>query len=107
MTEPRPLFAVPRDDKGCPDLHALVERAGRRHAGSIGETYVENPLKRPAHQGGWQHITPGEWRAWDAAATEWQQTRRDRLERDREISKRSPAPMLREHRDKEQTKWWK
>ena len=48
----------------CPDLQALVERAGRRHAESIGEEYVEDPLKRPQHQGGFAHITPEEWAAW-------------------------------------------
>jgi hypothetical protein len=36
-------------------------RAGCRHAASIGEESVENPFKRPPHRGGYQHITAEEW----------------------------------------------
>jgi len=77
-TGPKPVegeqpkhVTIPLDETGCPDLQALVERAGRRHAASIGEEYVEEPLnrphhvdaplKRPPHQGGYQHITAEEW----------------------------------------------
>jgi len=66
-------MTVPLDKSGCPDLQALVERAGRRYAASIGEVYVEDVLdekgnlKRPAHQGGYQHITPEEWAEYDRA----------------------------------------
>jgi len=57
---------IPLDENGCPDLQALVERAGRRYAASIGEEYVDPPLNaagelvQPPHQGGYQHITPEE-----------------------------------------------
>ena len=60
-----------------PSLQDLVERAGRRHAASIGEEYVEEPLDakgnliRPQHQGGWQHITAEEWASYRAALLEW------------------------------------
>jgi hypothetical protein len=37
---------IPLDAAGCPDLQALVERAGRRYAASIGETYIEEPFRR-------------------------------------------------------------
>src|SRR5262245_13014586 len=75
----------PLDRLGCPDLQALVERAGRRYAASIGEEYVEEPLDekgnlvRPRHQGGYQHITPEEWAEYDRAMAEWQATRRMKL----------------------------
>jgi hypothetical protein len=63
----------------APDLQDLVERAGRRYAASIGEDYVEDPhLLRPAHQGGYQHITPEEWAEFDRATAEWQQRHRAR-----------------------------
>src|SRR5262245_16024238 len=64
------------------DLQELVERAGRRHAAAIGEEYVEEPLdekgklKRPQHQGGYQHITPEEWAEYDRAMAAWQAARR-------------------------------
>ena len=51
-----PRITIPLDDAGRPDLQALIERAGRRHAASIGEEYVEDPFKRPPHQGGYRHI---------------------------------------------------
>ena len=70
------LITIPHNHLGQPDLQALVERAGRRHAESIGEKYVEDPFKRPAHQGGYQNITPEEWAAWDRANAEWQARRR-------------------------------
>lgn len=52
-----------------PDLQALVERAGRRYAASIGEEYIADPFRRmreAPHQGGYPHITPEEWGRWDA-----------------------------------------
>jgi hypothetical protein len=69
---------------GPPDLQALVERAGRRYAASIGEEYVEEPLDekgnviRPPHQGGYPHITPEEWAEYDCAMAAWQAARRTR-----------------------------
>jgi hypothetical protein len=73
--QPKPA-TIPLDETGCPDLQALVERAGRRHAGSIGEEYVEDPFKRPPHQGGYAHIKPEEWAEFDAAMAAWQAARR-------------------------------
>jgi hypothetical protein len=83
---------IPLDKNGCPDLQALVERAGRRHAASIGEEWVEDVvdekgnkyppldekgnLKRPAHHGGYQHITAEEWAEYDRAMAEWHERRR-------------------------------
>jgi len=60
----------------CPDLQALVERAGRRRAAEIGEQYIEDPFKRPAKQGGYQHITAAEYAEYDRAMTAYQATRR-------------------------------
>jgi hypothetical protein len=60
-----------------PDLQALVE-SGRRYALAIGEEYVEDPSKRPPHQGGYQHITPEEWAEHDRAMKEWRQLCRTR-----------------------------
>jgi hypothetical protein len=71
-------MTIPLDETGCPDLQALVERAGRRYAESNGEVYVEDPFKRPAHQGGYPHITPEEWAEYHRTMAEWQQHRRDR-----------------------------
>jgi hypothetical protein len=67
---------IPLDETGCPDLQTLVERAGRRYAASIGETYIEDPFKRPPHQGGYPHITAEEWTEYDRAMTMWQAARR-------------------------------
>jgi hypothetical protein len=67
---------IPLDHLGQPDLQALVERAGRRYAASIGEMYEENPVKRPPHQGGYQHITAEEWAEYDRAMAAWQAARR-------------------------------
>ena len=39
-------MTISLDKTGCPDLQQLVERAGRRHAASIGEQYAEEPFKR-------------------------------------------------------------
>jgi hypothetical protein len=61
-----------------PDLQALIENAGRRYAIAIGEEYVEDPSKRPPHQGGYQRITPQEWADYDRAVAAWQQLRRTR-----------------------------
>jgi hypothetical protein len=66
------------DETGCPDLQALVERAGRRYVASIGETYIEDPFRRSReapHQGGYPHITPEEWAEYDRAMTAWQVAR--------------------------------
>jgi hypothetical protein len=71
MTADAPV-TIPLDADGRPDLQALVERAGRRHAASIGEQYDENPFTRPPQQGGYQHITPEEWAAWDRADADLQ-----------------------------------
>ena len=81
---PMSAEASARDDHSTrrnrmPDLQALVERAGRRHAASIGEEYVEEPFKRPPHQGGYQHITPEEWAEYDWAMAAWQRRRREGL----------------------------
>jgi hypothetical protein len=59
-----------RQMERMPDLQALVERTGRRHAASIGEEYIEDPFRRAReapHQGGYLHITPEEWARWDRA----------------------------------------
>ena len=72
-------MSIPLDETGCPDLQALVERAGRRHAAAIGEQYIEDPFRRgreAPHQGGYQHITAEEWAAWDRANAEFQARRR-------------------------------
>jgi hypothetical protein len=69
-------MTVPLDKTRCPDLQALVDHAGRRYAAPIGEEYVEDPFKRPPHQGGYQHITPEEWVEFDRATAAWQATRR-------------------------------
>jgi hypothetical protein len=82
------LVSIRYSDEGYPSLEALVEQAGRRHAASIGETYVEDSFKRPAHQGGWQHVTEAEWCSWAHAVTRWRQDLRTRLEFEREISRR-------------------
>ena len=69
-------MTIPLDETECPDLQALVERTGRRHSAAIGEEYVEDPFKRPPHQGGYQHITPEEWAEYDRAMAAWQAARR-------------------------------
>jgi hypothetical protein len=72
-------MTIPVDKTGCPDLQALVERAGRRHAAAIGETYIEDPFERgrkAPHQGGYPHITAEEWAEYDQAMAEWQERRR-------------------------------
>jgi hypothetical protein len=76
-TAPKPEGAeAPTSDNPPPDLQALVERAGRQHAAAIGEQYVEDPFKRPPHQGGYQHITPEEWAEYDRTMAAWQAARR-------------------------------
>jgi hypothetical protein len=70
------MTTIPLDKTGCPDLQQLVERAGRRHAASIGEEYAEDPLKRPPHQGGYPHITAEEWAEYDRAMAAGQAARR-------------------------------
>jgi hypothetical protein len=74
----QPKLTVPVDANGCPNLQALVERAGRRHAAALGEEYVQDPFKRPPHQGGYPHITPEEWAEYDRAMTTWQERRRQK-----------------------------
>src|SRR5262245_66689666 len=69
-------------DRRMPDLQALVDRAGRRHAASIGEEYIEDPFRRAKekpHQGGYRHITPEEWARWDRANEVFQARRREGL----------------------------
>ena len=69
---------IPLDETGCPDLQALVERAGRRYAASIGETYIDDPFRRGCeapHQGGYPHITDEEWAEYDRATAAWQATK--------------------------------
>jgi hypothetical protein len=61
-----------------PSLQELVDRAGRRHAAEIGEVYVEDPFERPAHQGGYQHISEQEWKEYDRQTADWQARRRAR-----------------------------
>jgi hypothetical protein len=78
MTDDTPI-TIPRNERGQPDLQALIERAGRRHAASIGEEYVEDPFKRPPHQGGYPHITAEEWAAWDEANRQFQEHQRQGL----------------------------
>ena len=56
----------------APNLQALVERAGRRYAASIGEDY--DPLRHA----GYPRITPAEWAEFDRATAEWQARRRER-----------------------------
>jgi hypothetical protein len=69
---------IPGDETGCPDLQALVERAGRRYAMSISEAYIEDPFRRMTeapHQGGYPHITDEEWAEYDRAMIMWQAAR--------------------------------
>jgi hypothetical protein len=71
-----------REMERMPDLHALVDRAGRRYAASIGEEYIEDPFRRmkeKPHQGGHRHITPEEWARWDRANEVFQARRREGL----------------------------
>jgi hypothetical protein len=72
------LAAVHAPD-GPPDLQTLIETAGRRYAQSIGDTYDPNPLTRPPHQGGDQHVTEAEWREFDRAMAAWQVQRREKF----------------------------
>lgn len=88
------MRTIPHDDKGCPDLQALVRLRGEQYAESIGETY--DPEHCP-HHGGYQHA---DWRAWDTAITKWRQDCRDRLCRELDISKRHHH-QLRRYRGKE------
>jgi hypothetical protein len=62
-----------------PDLQALIDRAGRRRAaelGEVGEVYVEDPFKRPPHQGGYPHITADEWAEYDRQMADYHVMRR-------------------------------
>ena len=71
-----------REMERMPNLQALVERAGRRHAASIGEEYIEDPFRRmkeAPHQGGYQHVTSDEWVRWDRANEVFQARRREGL----------------------------
>jgi len=69
-------MSIPLDKTGCPDLQALVDHAGRRYAAFSGEECVDDPFKRPPHQGGSPHITPQEWAEYDRAMAAWQAARR-------------------------------
>src|SRR5215467_2358385 len=78
MNEQAKQPTIPLDEAGQPDLQALVERAGRRYAASIGEQYIEDPFRRmkeAPHQGGYRHITAEEWAEYDRAAAAWQAAR--------------------------------
>ena len=91
--QPKPTI-IPLDATGCPDLQALIERAGRRYVASIGEEWVEDVvdekgnkyppldekgnLKRPARHGGYPHITVEEWAEYDRAMANWQARKGDR-----------------------------
>ena len=71
-----------RQMERMPDLQALVERTGRRHAASIGEVYIEDPFRRmreAPHQGGYSHITPEDWARWDRVNEVYQVQRREGL----------------------------
>src|SRR5262245_25198460 len=71
-----------REMERMPDLQALVDRAGRRHAASVGEEYIEDPfrrMKKKPHQGGHRHITPEEWARWDRDNEVFQARRREGL----------------------------
>src|SRR5262245_57335832 len=71
-----------REMERMPDLHALIDRADRRHAASLGEEYIEDPFRRAKekpHQGGYRHITPEEWARWDRANEVFQARRREGL----------------------------
>src|SRR5262245_20006736 len=71
-------------DNPPPSLEALIDRAGRRHASSIGEVYIEDPFERmrkAPHQGGYAHITPEEWAAYEREMADWQIRRRSRTVR--------------------------
>jgi hypothetical protein len=64
-----------------PSLDELVDRAGRRRAAELGETYIEDPferMKKAPHQAGFPHITPEEWAEYDRQMAEWQRKRRER-----------------------------
>jgi hypothetical protein len=65
-------------DHPMPDLQELIDLAGWRHAASIGEEYVEDPVKRPSHQGGYQHIAGKEWTDYNRAMADWQRQRQER-----------------------------
>jgi hypothetical protein len=72
-------MSIPLGEAGCPDLQALAERAGRRHAAAIGEQYIEDPFRRAKeapYQGGYPHVTTAEWAEYDRAMAAWQAARR-------------------------------
>src|SRR5262249_55307516 len=61
----------------APDLQQLVEKAGRRRAAELGETY--DP-KNPEHAG-YPRITAQEWAEFDREMAAWQVRRRSRYGR--------------------------
>jgi hypothetical protein len=68
---PAPTKAM-TDDQGMPDLQKLVVYCRERYLEATGETH--DP-KNPDH-GGYRHISPADWTAWDAANEEFQRRRR-------------------------------
>lgn len=66
------MIDVPLDERGAPDLQLFIRACGTRYAHSVGEEY--NP--KVGGHGGYRHITPDDWRAWDAAVARWQIERR-------------------------------
>jgi len=57
--------------------HRLLARTLAR-GGTHDGRWIDPHLLRPAHQGGYQHITPEEWAEFDRATAEWQQRHRAR-----------------------------
>jgi hypothetical protein len=61
---------VPLDERGAPDLQLFIRACGSRYARAVGEQY---DWKR---HGGYRHVSPDDWRAWDAAIERWQVEKR-------------------------------
>jgi len=74
---------VNNPDKGeiSDRMRARLAATDRRYAASIGEVYVEDPFKRPPHQGGYAHITSEEWAEFDRRKADWEGRRRAFLQR--------------------------
>jgi hypothetical protein len=64
---------IPLDERGAPDLNALVRKLGQAAAAARGEVY--DPANKPEH-GGYRYITLAIWKAFDEAMAAHQQTRR-------------------------------
>jgi hypothetical protein len=56
----------------APDLQQLVEKAGRRLAAQLGESYD------PMRHAGWPEITAREWAAFDREVEVWREWHRTR-----------------------------